>query len=102
MFEIARTANGYASTPTVLAGLFGIEGVSEPVESLVADANGDLFGTTFSPGTVFEVTKTADGYSSTPVAVTNFDGNVQAFRNGSLIADANGDLFGHADGRRGQ
>ena len=46
----------------------------DPWDSLIADANGDLFGTTVhgganSDGTVFEIAKTAHGYASTPTTL---------------------------------
>jgi uncharacterized repeat protein (TIGR03803 family) len=65
--------------------------------NLIFDANGDLFGTTSGfPGTtnndtVFEITKTASGYDSTPVTLVSFNGSHPV---GSLIADASGNLFG--------
>ena len=61
MFEIANTSSGYASTPTTVINFDGTNGAS-PDSSLIADANGNLFGTTnsgglgFDAGTVFEVT----------------------------------------------
>jgi len=59
VFEIAHTANGYASATTVLVSFNGTDG-ADPNGSLIADANGDLFGTTTSGGTsnngtVFEI-----------------------------------------------
>ena len=84
-----------------------------PHGSLIADANGDLFGTTESggasgDGTVFEIvnngTLSAPSYASTPTILVSFNGSNGAYPLGSLIADANGDLFGttsgggHADG----
>ena len=81
---------------------------------LIADANGDLFGTSLvgganddgavfgttdsgganDDGTVFEILKTAAGYASTPITLVNFNG---AGPLGSLIADATGNLFGTTD-----
>ena len=62
VFEIKKTGAGYASTPIVLANFNGTNG-SQPVAGLVADANGNLFGTTLEGGpgdddvgTVFEIT----------------------------------------------
>ena len=46
VFEIVKTAAGYASTPTTLASFNGSPTVNPG--SLIADANGDLFGTTSS------------------------------------------------------
>jgi uncharacterized repeat protein (TIGR03803 family) len=102
VFEIAKTASGYASTPTTLVSFTGSDGV-DPPGSLIADANGDLFGTTHGGGangygTVFEIAKTASGYASTPTTLVNFTGSDGASPFGSLIADANGDLFGATAG----
>jgi uncharacterized repeat protein (TIGR03803 family) len=53
VFEIAKTTNGYANTPTILVS-FNLADGAYP-GGLVADANGNLFGTT-GVGTVFEIT----------------------------------------------
>jgi uncharacterized repeat protein (TIGR03803 family) len=105
VFEIVKTASGYASTPTILVsfGSLPADGAL-PVAALIADANGNLFGTTSEGGasgyygTVFEIVKTASGYASTPITLVSFcslpncaDG---ANPNGGVIADANGNLFG--------
>jgi uncharacterized repeat protein (TIGR03803 family) len=97
-FEIAKTPTGYASTPTTLVNFDSADG-ADPTGSLIADANGDLFGTTNEggpndDGTVFEIVKTPTGYASTPVTLVNFNFADGASPRGSLIADANGDLFG--------
>jgi hypothetical protein len=106
VFEIAKTAHGYASAPTALVSFNGTNG-SILDGSLITDAHGDLFGTTqfggstwqgFEPqsgyGTVFEIAKTAHGYASTPTTLVNFNGTDGARPTSSLIADAHGDLFG--------
>ena len=59
MFELAKTASGYASAATVLVSFNGTDG-EKPVAGLIADAAGNLFGTTefggaSSLGTVFEI-----------------------------------------------
>jgi uncharacterized repeat protein (TIGR03803 family) len=62
-FEIAKTPGtptGYASTPTTLISFNFTDG-SAPLDRLVADPNGNLFGTTTGggacrAGTVFEIT----------------------------------------------
>jgi uncharacterized repeat protein (TIGR03803 family) len=102
VFKIAKTAGGYASTPTTLVSFNGTNGTA-PAASLIADADGNLFGTTASggansEGTVFEIAKTAGGYASTPTTLVSFcalancaDGATPA---ASLIADADGNLFG--------
>ena len=103
MFEIAKTADGYAA-PTTLVNFNGTNG-AEPISGLIADAYGDLFGTTsiggnfttnfgYGLGTVFEITKTDSGYASTPTTLVAFNGTDGGGPNSSLIADANGDLFG--------
>ena len=78
MFEIAKTAGGYASTPTTLVSFNCTNGAIPPA-GLIADANGNLFGTTASGGangngTVFEIAKTASGYASTPTTLVSFNG----------------------------
>lgn len=98
VFEIARTSSGYASAPTILASFDDIHG-SFPLAGLIADANGNLFGTTntgglYGDGTVFEIAKTSSGYASTPTTLVNFDNTNGAFPLASLVADANGNLFG--------
>src|SRR6266404_3878370 len=98
VFEIAKTAGGYASTPTVLVSFNRTNG-SFPEAGLLADANGNLFGTTRSGGandlgTVFEIAKTAGGYASTPAVLVSFNGTNGADPEAGLIADANGNLFG--------
>ena len=77
MFEIAKTASGYANTPTTLSSFDNPEGLG-PDAGLIADANGDLFGTTESGGanfhgTVFEIAKSATGYASVPTTLVSFD-----------------------------
>jgi uncharacterized repeat protein (TIGR03803 family) len=77
VFEIVKTSAGYSSTPITLVNFNGING-SGPQGSLIADANGNLFGTTYlggayNAGTVFEIAKTGAGYSSTPITLVNFN-----------------------------
>ena len=96
VFEIVKTASGYASTPTTLVSFNGDDANGAgPSGSLIADANGDLFGTTVGGnGTAFEIAKTADGYASTPTTLVSFNGTNSENPGGSLIVDSNGDLFG--------
>ena len=55
---------------------------ANPKGGLIADANGDLFGTTSDGGvgrriyggTVFEIVKTSTGYASTPTTLVSFNG----------------------------
>jgi hypothetical protein len=97
VFEIVKTATGYASTPTTLVSFSGPNGNGSGPYSLIADANGNLFGTTTvggasGDGTVFEIVKTASGYASTPTTLVSFNGTNGS--QGGLIADAVGNLFG--------
>jgi uncharacterized repeat protein (TIGR03803 family) len=70
---------------------------------LIADANGDLFGTAYqggadSEGTVFEITNTetvaAPAYASVPTTLVSFNRTNGANPGATLTVDANGDLFG--------
>lgn len=101
VFEIAKTANGYASAPTTLVN-FNLANGSYPIGRLIADATGNLFGTTYSggannSGTVFEIAKTANGYASAPTILVSFTSSKGANPYGGLIVDANGNLFGTTD-----
>ena len=104
-FEIAKTAGGYASTPTTLVSFDLVDG-EIPLGSLIANSNGDLFGTTLGGGseplfgTVFEIVKTLTGYASTPTTLVSFNGDDGSNPAGGLIADASGDLFGTTSERR--
>jgi uncharacterized repeat protein (TIGR03803 family) len=111
VFEIAKTATGYAGTPTIVASLTGAKGTFPrgPIHSMIADADGDLFGTTKSGGatghgTVFEIvnngTDAAPSYASTPTTLARFN-SANGAHPRDLIADANGDLFGTTNGGRG-
>jgi hypothetical protein len=68
VFEIVRTANGYEGTPTIVVNFNGAADTGLGA-NLVADANGDLFGTTQTggannAGTAFEITNS--GFATTP------------------------------------
>jgi len=70
-----RAAN---PTLTTLVNFNGTDGAG-PIAGMIADANGNLFGTTegggaYEYGTVFEIAKTAAGYASTPTTLVSFDG----------------------------
>ena len=89
---------GHAASLTTLASFNGTNG--ELLEgALIADAAGDLFGTTFGGGangdngTVFELVNNGGG-SHTLITLVSFNGPSGRLPHGSLIADAAGNLFG--------
>jgi uncharacterized repeat protein (TIGR03803 family) len=99
VFEIAKTAHGYAAAPTILASFDGAHGAN-PEAGLIADSQGNLFGTTFGggandAGTVYEIVKTRHGYASTPTVLVSFGGESGGEGpEGVLLADVHGNLFG--------
>jgi uncharacterized repeat protein (TIGR03803 family) len=103
VFEIPKAGTNYAAAPTTLVSFYHVSTGAAPEAPLISNAAGNLFGTTAlggtnGYGTVFQVTRTAGGYASTPITLVSFNG----FFNGSngaqplagLIADAAGNLFG--------
>ncbi len=97
-FEIAKTASGYSSTPTILVN-FNVTDGQGPQSPLIADASGNFFGTTeyggaSGDGAVFKIVKTTSGYASTPITLVSFNGTNGEGPRGVLLPDANGDLFG--------
>ena len=106
VFEIKNTgtvaAPVYASGPTTLVTFNGSNGKNS-YGRLTADANGDLFGTTYSggafgSGTLFEIRNTGTlatpTYANAPTTLVDFNGSNGANPYAGLIADAKGDLFG--------
>ena len=102
VFEIAKTASDYSTTPKVLVNFDQTNG-EDPVAGLVADAAGNLFGTTYSGGadlggTVFEIQKIGSSYATTPTPLASFDGAHPTVGGAEpwagLIIDAAGNLFG--------
>ena len=106
VFEIVKNSGGYANTPTTLVNFCSLANCADgedPLAGLIADAKGNLFGTTqfggaYGRGTVFEIAKTASGYASTPTILVSFcalancaDG---AAPSGGLVFDSDGNLFG--------
>src|SRR6185437_2631955 len=70
VFELVNTVTGYASTPITLVAFDGTGNGANPADTLIADTNGDLFGTTQNggangDGTVFEIANTITGYAAT-------------------------------------
>jgi uncharacterized repeat protein (TIGR03803 family) len=71
VYEIVRTSTGYESTPTIVSNFNGL-GEGSLGANVVADANGNLFGTTQAggannKGSAFEIT--GSGYATTPTVV---------------------------------
>jgi FG-GAP-like repeat len=72
VYEIVRTPTGYESTPTIVHDFSGGANGIGLGANLVADANGNLFGTTLiggtsNSGTAFEIT--GSGFATTPTVV---------------------------------
>jgi uncharacterized repeat protein (TIGR03803 family) len=98
IFEIPYSNGSYPSTPTILINFDSTDGAN-PTASVIEDASGDLFGTTYSggangDGTVFEIPYSDGSYASTPTILVNFDGANGSQPRAGLLADAAGDLFG--------
>jgi len=98
VFELVNTGSGYTEK-TLSSFTGGPTDGANPLAGLIADANGDLFGTTQSGGadnigTVFELVNTGSGY--TEKNLYSFTGGIGDWANpiAGLIADAKGDLFG--------
>jgi uncharacterized repeat protein (TIGR03803 family) len=112
---VRKTPHGYASTPIILVSFCALANCADgaaPEAGVIADAKGNLFGTTVAGGassacsrgcgTVFEITKTRHGYASTPTILVSFYAQANcadgALPLGGLTADAKGNLFGTTAG----
>ena len=98
VFELVKSGSTYSLTTLVS---FNDSNGGNPASGLIADANGDLFGTTYAggangDGTVFELVKSGSTY--TLATLISFNGSNGVAPVGGLIADANGDLFGTTEG----
>lgn len=106
VFEIPYNSSGYGALQTLVT--FDWEDGQYPMAGLIADANGNLFGTTyeggtlpegstaFPVGTVFEIpyNSSTGEYATSPTTLVTFDGSDGLAPWGGLIADAKGNLFG--------
>ena len=96
VFELVRSAGAYATSIVELASFNGAASYS-PFAGLVADAAGNLFGTTTNGnanyGDIFEIAKTSTGYAA-PATLASFNFADGAGPQGALSMDAAGDLFG--------
>ena len=98
VYEIAKTASGYASQPTTIANFNGANGAS-PFAGVLVDAAGNVFGTTQQggqggAGTVFEIAKTNGSYAGGPMTLQSFSGANGATPMGDLGVDAAGNIYG--------
>jgi len=105
VFKLEVPAPGHTAwTKKVLFSFNGTGGES-PYAGLIADAAGNLYGTTYyggassackgGCGTVFELSPPAyDRTAWTETVLASFDGTNGAGPHGSLIADAAGNLYG--------
>ena len=100
---------GQTSQITILHGFTGgLTDGADPTGALVADAAGDLFGTTLhggsggngDNGTVFELKPNgAGGYAESVIYPFNYTGGTDSpYPRGALVLDASGDLFGTDSG----
>jgi uncharacterized repeat protein (TIGR03803 family) len=79
LFQIAKSSNGYASTPTVLYAKMDSLGSAD---TPLIDAVGNVFG---AIGSMFKIVKTTSGYS-TPVILDSLNASPS-------LADAAGNLY---------
>jgi uncharacterized repeat protein (TIGR03803 family) len=98
VFEIPHTDGSYSATPNTLVSFDAYYGGLGPI-GLMANAAGDLIGTTYhgggsDAGTVFEIAKTNGSYANTPTTLFDFDSLNGMDPSGALITDAAGDVFG--------
>ncbi len=98
VFELVKSGNTYTQNVLYSFDVGGTTG-AKPDGGLIADGNGDLFGTTQDGGahvlgTVFELVKSGNSYTET--VLYSFVGGASDGANpyGTLIMDSNGDLFG--------
>ncbi|MFZ4408304.1 MAG: choice-of-anchor tandem repeat GloVer-containing protein [Paracraurococcus sp.] len=105
-FEIVKTANGYASSPKIIASFNSTDGNNPNVILSMVDSQGNLIGTTeysdlmgSNPGvsgygSIVAILKTSSGYASSPITLVSFNGTNGANPRGGLIADSFGNLYG--------
>jgi hypothetical protein len=96
-YKIAKTAGGYASTPTFLSDIPNNLNTLVNVPNLSADSNGDMFGLMITGGTNSNgaVVEFPAGGGAPITLPTVFPGGLGGSNpGGRLFVDASGDLFG--------
>ncbi|MBV9758747.1 MAG: hypothetical protein JO047_17015, partial [Alphaproteobacteria bacterium] len=92
VFELIKNGTSYHLTT-----LFSFDSLDGSANGVIADRNGDLFGTTYTggkygDGSVFELVKNGSSYM--PRTLVNFDGANGSTPDAPLVTDASGDIFG--------
>ena len=100
VFELVNHGGGNYTPTTLLS--FNYTNGANPYAGLIADAAGDLFGTTNTGGadnlgTVFELVNHG-GVAYTPTTLLSFTGANGLYPLFGLIAESAGDLFGTTEG----
>ena len=100
VFKVTPPAKGESGWTETVPWPFSGDDGTNPRGSLIADAAGSLYGTTYvggtsDVGTVFKISPPAKGQTAwTKTVLVEFDGPDGARPSGGLIADAAGNLFG--------
>ncbi len=96
-FELTASSGGWT-----LTNLYSFSGGEGPVDTLLMDGAGNLYGTTvgagaYGYGSVFKLSPSNDGWTYT--SLHDFTGGIDgAYPYGSVILDANGNVYGTASG----
>jgi uncharacterized repeat protein (TIGR03803 family) len=97
VFELSPNGSG-GYTESILFNFNGVSGAS-PEGSLIRDASGNLYGTTYSGGfsnvgTVFKLSPPSGGSTWTVTLLYDFSGPDGSNPYAGLVMDASGNLFG--------
>ena len=93
------TAQLASGQEKVLYNFYDVGGAVLPVAGVIADAAGNLYGTTFyggayGNGMVFELTPGTSGWKQTVLHSFNWDGIDGFWVTGGLVFDSSGNLYG--------
>jgi uncharacterized repeat protein (TIGR03803 family) len=104
LFRLSQTSAGWTETPSY-PYVFGTSGSygSFPAQGVIADANGNLYGTTSTDsygngGTVFQATYESGLWNVSTLYGFPIQSTDGAFPGGGLALDANGNLYGTTTG----